>query len=106
MDFLVIYIEEAHASDGWRFDNNFDIKIHRKIEDRIVAAKKLRDLDLDPNCPIVVDRMDDEANKQYGGLYERLYIVLNDIIVYAGDRGPYGYRPEEVHSWLNNHLRS
>jgi hypothetical protein len=38
---------------------------------------------------------EDEANLQYGGLYERLYIVLDDVIVYQGERGPMGYRMEE-----------
>ena len=49
-----------------------------------------------PKCPIVVDDISDEANLQYGGLYERLYIVLDDVIVYQGERGPIGYRMEEV----------
>ena len=48
-----------------------------------------------PKCPIVVDDISDEANLQYGGLYERLYIVLDDVIVYQGERGPMGYRMEE-----------
>lgn len=39
-----------------------------------------------PKCPIVVDDISDEANLQYGGLYERLYIVLDDVIVYQSER--------------------
>ena len=101
---MIIYIEEAHASDGWRFENNYDIKQHRSIEDRLMAAKKLRDIGT--GCSIVVDRMDNQANALYGGLYERLYIILNSVVVYAGDRGPYGYRPDEVHDWLKKYLRA
>ena len=38
-DFLIIYIEEAHASDGWKFANNFDINNHRTIQDRLHIRK-------------------------------------------------------------------
>lgn len=101
---MIIYIEEAHASDGWRFENNFDIKRHKSLDERILAAKKLRDLD--PQCPIVVDKMDNRANMLYGGLYERLYIILNNVVMYAGERGPRGYKPDAVQSWLKKFLRS
>lgn len=98
--FVTVYIEEAHASDGWRFGNNHDINIHRTLEDRIAAAQVLREIDASVECPIVVDTMDDAANRMYGGLFERLYIVQKGIIVYAGKRGPHGYFLEEVEDWL------
>lgn len=97
-DFLVIYIEEAHASDGWKFKNNFDIKIHRTTKDRLNAAEQLKELGV--HCPIVVDTMKNSANEDYGGLYERLYILKNGIVEYQGDRGPVGYKLEEVETWL------
>ena len=103
-DFLLIYIEEAHPTDGWSFKNNFDIKTHRSIGDRLMAAKKLSKLD--PHCPIMVDKMDDNANKLYGALFERLYIVLDNIIVYEGEQGPHGYKVEEIGKWLKDYLRS
>ena len=53
-----------------------------------MAAKKLRDIGT--GCPIVVDKMDNQANAVYLRLYERLYIILNNVVVYAGDSGPYG----------------
>ena len=54
----------------------------------------------------MVDKMDDQANKLYGGLFERLYIILNSVVVYAGERGPLGYKVEEVNDWLTKYLRS
>lgn len=99
-DFVTVYIEEAHASDGWKFTDNHNINFHRKLEDRIAAAEILREFDASVECPIVVDSMDDAANRMYGGLFERLYIVQKGIIVYEGERGPVGYRLEEVKDWL------
>ncbi|KAK7106198.1 hypothetical protein V1264_017484 [Littorina saxatilis] len=98
-DFLIVYIQEAHPDDGWAFRNNpFVIKNHRSLEDRLAAARQLEDAK--PACPVVVDNMKDVANYVYGALYERLYIVLNGRIVYAGERGPGGYRVNEVEEWL------
>lgn len=97
-DFIIIYIEEAHAEDAWRFENNIKIKSHTNLKERVEAAQVLQKYG--PKCPIVVDDISDEANLQYGGLYERLYIVLNDVIVYQGERGAMGYRMEEVEEWL------
>ena len=62
--------------------------------------------DLEPHCPIWVDKMDDEANRLYGAQPDRLYIILDDVIVYEGKRGPYGYKIEEVYDWLIQHHRS
>ena len=79
-DFVTVYIEEAHPADGWAFSNNVNINTHRKIEDRIEAAKGL--LVHKPSFPIVCDGMAEEANYAYGGLYERLYIIHKGKIAY------------------------
>ena len=102
-DFIYIYIEEAHASDGWTFGNNYDIKHHRTIKDRIAAARVLNDLK--PHCPVYVDKMSGEANRLYGALPDRFFIVLDGIIVFESKRGPSGYNPEEVNDWLVKHFR-
>lgn len=98
-DFLIVYIEEAHPTDGWFFRNNVDIQKHNSLEDRVAAAKRLGELK-PCDCDIVADNMEDGANKQYGGLYERLYIVLNRVVLYEGMPGPIGYNVEEVYDWL------
>ncbi|ESP05162.1 hypothetical protein LOTGIDRAFT_227840 [Lottia gigantea] len=89
---------EAHSSDGWRFENNFEFSTHTKLNDRVLAAKSL--LKAGVSSAVVLDSMKNEANNQYGGLFERLYIVLDGVIVYQGERGPNGYRIEEVEDWL------
>jgi len=100
-DFVVVYIQEAHPSNGWAFRNNIKIARHTKLQERIEAAKQLEDIGI--SCDIVVDDMTDECNIAYGGFYERLYIVLNDVIVYAGERGPTGYKIEEIYQWLQQY---
>jgi len=97
-DFLVVYIEEAHPSDGWSFKDNFDIASHQSIEDRISAAQVLRDTKTP--VPIVVDHIDDNANKAYGGLFERLYVLQEGKVEYQGGRGPQNCHVPEVEEWL------
>lgn len=100
-DFLIVYLAEAHPSDGWTFKNNFDIHTHKGIQDRMKAVDIL--LKHQPNCPVVVDDMSNDINYKYGAMPERLYIVLNGKIVYLGERGPRGYHVEEVEEWLTKY---
>ena len=83
---------------------SFYFSDHTNLEERLHAARQLQSAQ--PACSIVIDTMSDGANFQYGGLYERLYVVLNGTIVYQGERGPGGYKIEEVQDWLNAYRRS
>lgn len=103
-DFLSVYIEEAHPSDGWAFTGNVDIRQHQTIDHRLAAAYTLS-MD-NPPFPIVVDSMTDEANIKYGGLFERLYVFQNNVIKYQGGRGPSGCHVEEVEAYLKNYRKS
>uniref|UniRef100_A0A8W4FKW1 Iodothyronine deiodinase n=1 Tax=Sus scrofa TaxID=9823 RepID=A0A8W4FKW1_PIG len=97
-DFLIIYIEEAHASDGWAFKNNVDIKNHQNLQDRLRAAHLL--LDRSPQCPVVVDTMKNQSSRLYAALPERLYVLQAGRILYKGKPGPWNYHPEEVRAVL------
>uniref|UniRef100_A0A8B9W6B7 Iodothyronine deiodinase n=1 Tax=Bos mutus grunniens TaxID=30521 RepID=A0A8B9W6B7_BOSMU len=99
-DFLIIYIEEAHASDGWAFKNNVDIKNHRNLQDRLRAAHLL--LDRSPPCPVVVDTMTNQSSSCYAALPERLYVLQEGRVLYKGKPGPWNYHPEEVRAVLEN----
>ncbi|KAK2835647.1 hypothetical protein Q5P01_016131 [Channa striata] len=97
-DFLVVYVAEAHSTDGWAFTNNYDIKQHRSLEDRLSAAQIL--VQNEPLCPVVVDEMNDVTAINYGALPERLYVLQAGKVVYKGGTGPWGYNPQEVRSFL------
>lgn len=97
-DFLVIYIEEAHASDGWAFKNNVKIRNHRNLQERLQAAYML--LDRSPQCPVVVDTMKNQSSHLYAALPERLYVLQEGRILYKGKPGPWNYHPEEVRAVL------
>ena len=90
----------AHATDRWSFTNNFDIKQHRTIEERLQQLCALN-----PHCPVYVDTMKNHAYALNGALPERLYIVLDSVVVYEGGIEPHDYRPDEVKDWLTKYFK-
>ncbi|KAJ7325700.1 thyroxine 5'-deiodinase [Desmophyllum pertusum] len=98
-DFLTIYIEEAHPSNGWAFENNVVIPTHQSLEDRCKAARLMLS-STNFNCPVVVDTMENEANRAYAGVPIRLYVIKNQKVALAGLTGPTFYDPKQVAQWL------
>lgn len=104
-DFLLVYIDEAHPSDGWAAPPmspcSFEVRKHRSLEERILAAKQLlSSFALPPQCHLVADCMDNNANVAYGVSYERVCIVQQKKIAYLGGKGPFFYNLKEVRHWL------
>ncbi|XP_066954275.1 type I iodothyronine deiodinase-like [Macrobrachium rosenbergii] len=98
-DFVMMYIAEAHPTDGWAIIGNIEVANHKNLEERFEAAQRM--IDLEPqSCPVLIDPLTDETSKAYAGLPERLYIILDGVIVYKGGPGPFGYKLREVEDWL------
>lgn len=103
-DFALVYIEEAHPSDGWRTGSqNFDIAKTCTLEARLQAARVLEGK-VKPACPIYVDTMSDEANRGYGALFERLYVLIDGHVAFQGGRGPENYDVGACEAWLTSHF--
>ena len=107
-DFLVVYIQEAHPSEGGHFDGNIPIADHKSMQDRIAAAETMveeAEIAKFP-CPIVIDKMDNAANHAYGALPERLFIVMDGRVLYVGGEGPQDYVLTEAEDKLRDILES
>lgn len=104
-DSVLVYIEEAHPSDGWMStDAPYQIPRHKCLEDRLHAARLMRTEV--PGCLVVVDSMENTSNAAYGAYFDRLYILHEGRIVYQGGRGPEGYRISELKDWLDQYRNS
>uniref|UniRef100_A0A3Q4BRZ8 Iodothyronine deiodinase n=1 Tax=Mola mola TaxID=94237 RepID=A0A3Q4BRZ8_MOLML len=104
-DFLLVYIDEAHPSDGWVAPPmgpcSFNVRKHQNLEERLGAARKLiEQFSLPPQCQLVADCMDNNANVAYGVSNERVCIVQQRKIAYLGGKGPFFYNLKEVRQWL------
>lgn len=48
-----------------------------------------------------LDTMEDTLNLAFGALPERLYILLDNVVMYQGQMGPFGYDLNHITSWLD-----
>ena len=96
MQFILVYVREAHAIDGSR--PNGRVQIEDPVSDferQEVASSCIANLKLPMTT--VVDGVDDKVGTAYQGLPDRLYLIGKDgKIAYAGGRGPRGFQPEEL----------
>lgn len=102
--FLTVYIKEAHPEDEWQMDSNEKENVcypqPKTLADRVAIANDFVKR-FHYEVPIAVDDMGNEANEAYAGWPERFYIVdESGKIVYKGEPGPFGFKPEEVEKWL------
>lgn len=75
VNFVTVYVREAHASDEWRLGSRVEIRQHQSLEERIQAAEQLRDGYDFNDCPIVVDQMDDNFCSRFAVWPERFFVV-------------------------------
>lgn len=104
VDFVTVYIKEAHPTDEWQMDSNEDEGVcypqPKTIDDRLTIARDFKKR-FDWPIPLVVDEMSNAADDAYAGWPERLYVVdASGIVRYKGKTGPFGFEPEEVEAWL------
>lgn len=105
-DFYWIYVREAHASDGPRPARHVEIAQPKTFADRQnVAGACSTQLKL--TIPMVVDDMDDTVARAYNALPDRLFLIGADgKIAYRGDRGPRGFKVDELKEALESILKA
>ena len=96
VEFLVVYVREAHPEDGWVLVENrragVAVRDPRSTEERVACATRVAF-----EIPFVVDGLDDEVARRYGGWPERLYLIGRDgRIEYQGGPGPDGFVVAEL----------
>jgi hypothetical protein len=109
IDFILIYIREAHASDGWKFDgDNFSfVRNHRNINERLDAVRmmaNMANITQDQNIHIYSDTMDDRTNHLFRAWPERLYVLHEGKILYRGQKGPSGYSIPSLDYFLKKNI--
>jgi len=108
VEFLVVYIREAHPTDGWQVPQNEREKILFEqptvIDDRQQIAEQMCSV-LKLTLPTVIDGLDDKVNQAYAAWPDRLYLVGRDgKIAFKGGMGPQGFRPGELEAAIKKEL--
>lgn len=104
VDFVAVYVREAHPTDGWALTFNEKVGIAvaqpKAFEERLTVANTCC-TSLKTTIPMVVDEIDDRIGIAYSGMPDRLYVVdSSGRVAYKGGRGPFGYKPQEMEQAL------
>lgn len=103
-DFYLIYVREAHPSDGWNMEVNESRGINfaqptSNTERHKVAQTCQKHLDI--SVPMLVDTIDDQAGSAYSGMPNRLYVIDTEgKIAFKNARGPFGFAPRQLEQAL------
>lgn len=108
MQFYVVYIREAHAVDSpapMGGDGAPLVEDPRSLHERQeVAQVCMTRLALEP-MPALVDELDDAVNQAYQAWPDRLYLIGTDgRLVYAGEPGPFGFKPKQLEDAIAAYL--
>ena len=99
VEFFVVYVQEAHPTDGWQTDSNIADGIlfrqHQSYAEREAVAQSCS-LDLHIGLPIIIEEMDNAIDEAYGAAPERLYLVgVDGKVAYQGGAGPHFFNLDE-----------
>jgi len=104
IDFLCVYIAEAHANDKWPLGRHVDIPSHKSFEDRVDSSDILINK-YQFKIPVMYDTMTDEFDKNYAVWPERYYIIRDNKLVYIFcPTVDFGFDREELEKELQNCL--
>jgi hypothetical protein len=118
VQFLIIYIREAHPVDGWWLGGAVagqflkaicskaatDVYDPKTIEERQTVAGRC-EVALQYDIQTYVDDMADTVSQAYAAMPTRLYLVGKDgRVVYAGGLGPFGFKPAELGAAIDEYL--
>ena len=99
VEFFVVYVQEAHPTDGWQTDSNVEegvlFRQHQNYDERESVAQSCS-IDLHIGLPIIIEEMDNVVDEAYGAAPERLYLVdVGGKVAYHGGAGPHFFDLDE-----------
>lgn len=102
--FVMVYVREAHPTDGWQMDSNnrvgVAIRQPQNYDEREQVARTCGKT-LDLGLPMVVDAMDDRVGARYSGMPSRLYLIdPKGVVAFKSGRGPFGFKTAELEQSL------
>jgi len=106
--FYVVYIQEAHPTDGWQvLDNEQDQVLyetpHTADEREQIASACVLHLNL--SMPTLLDDMSNDVDMKYAALPDRLYLIGSDgRVAYRSGPGPWGFNPDELQLAIKDYL--
>lgn len=104
VEFLVVYITEAHPSDVWQMQSNIKDQVvfatpRNEDERASVAGTCVRKLGI--QIPAVLDEFGNSTESAYTAWPDRLYLIDgNGKVAYKSKPGPFGFHPDDLQAAL------
>jgi thiol-disulfide isomerase/thioredoxin len=100
VQFLGVYVREAHPADGWAMESNSanGVKLlqPKTLAERESVAQTCS-AKLNYSFPLLVDTLEDTVGNAYSGMPARAYLIDTDgTVIYKSGRGPFGFIPGEL----------
>ena len=100
VQFLVVYITEAHPSDVWQMESNVRENVvfaspKNEEERAFVAGACVRKLGI--KIPAVLDEFGNSTERAYTGWPDRMYLIdSHGRIAYKSKPGPFGFSADQL----------
>ncbi|EGC28911.1 hypothetical protein DICPUDRAFT_43625 [Dictyostelium purpureum] len=107
-DCYIVYMKEIHPADEWYIGGDKISLCYKQpttMQQRLEIVKALKEYAPFVTIPFLVDLMDNNFNKVYDAVPERLFILENKQFKYVGGPGPFGFVPEEVREYLTKRFK-
>jgi hypothetical protein len=103
-NFLMVYVREAHPTDGWKMESNALANVAvtqpTNFDERTAACTQFCQR-LKPTMPVAVDELNDPVGNAYSGMPARLYVIDRaGLVAFKSGRGPFGFKPSELEQAL------
>ncbi|QEH33718.1 transaldolase/EF-hand domain-containing protein [Aquisphaera giovannonii] len=103
-NFVMVYVREAHPTDGWRMESNDRLGVSTAqpttYDERVGVAQRCGKL-LGLGFPMLVDSIDDAVGARYSGMPGRFYLIdRQGKVAFKNGRGPYGFKHDELEQAL------
>lgn len=121
VEFIVVYVKEAHASDKWWLGRSrtqkalhaawgsparIDVVEPVSLEQRRKVAASCHENLFDGVVPLYVDTMQNQVNELYTARPTRIYFIGSDgRIVYNPGIGPFGFNPDHLEPVIQDYLQ-
>jgi len=103
VDFITIYIAEAHTQDVWPLGQHVCINKHTCISDRITACKRFME-SFKWQLPTTVDSMTDGFMNSYLAHPERFYTIVDGKLGFKAQPLNAYYPLDQLFNWLTNYF--
>lgn len=101
VDFLTAYIAEAHPRGGWEApDQPYEVEKAKSTTQRLETALNFF-AEVSPASLLAVDTISNQAALDFAAMPDRIFVINSEKrFVYVQPRGPPGYQPDELRSFL------